>query len=93
MPRLRPGYVVDIQSRLLDEMSTRVVIPLIPKPQAPAIPARTLNPAFAIDGAEHVLMTQNMAAVPLTELRVSVGTLASHRDEIIRAVDALLSGL
>ncbi len=93
MPRLRPGYVVDIQSRLLDEMSTRVVIPLIPKRQAPATSARTLNPAFSIDGADHVLMTQNLAAIPLAELQVPVGTLASHRNDIVRAIDALLSGL
>jgi toxin CcdB len=93
MPGSRSGYVVDIQSRLLDEMSTRVVIPLVPRQIAPYAPAKTLNPVIIIDGAEHMLMTQNIATVPLARLRTPAGTLASHRDEIIRAIDTLLSGL
>jgi toxin CcdB len=93
MPRSRAAYVVDIQSRLLDELSTRVVIPLLPRHAAPSVPAKTLNPLVLIDGAEYVLMTQNLATVPLSRLRAPVGTLAAHRDEIVRAIDALLSGL
>ena len=93
MPRSRPGYVVDVQSRLLDELSTRVVIPLIPKSAAPTIPIKTLNPLFSIDGREYVLMTQNMASVPNVQLRAPFCTLATQRDHIIRAIDALLSGI
>jgi len=93
MPRGRPGYVVEVQSRLLDELSTRVVIPLIPKGAAPAIPVKTLNPLFSIDGGEYVLMTQNIASVPNIQLRAPVGTLATQRDHIVRAIDALLSGI
>ena len=93
MPRSRPGYVVDVQSRLLDDLSTRVVIPLIPRGAAPPIPVKTLNPLFSIDGGEYVLMTQNMATIPNVQLRAPVGTLATQRDPIIRAIDALLSGI
>jgi toxin CcdB len=93
MPGSRTGYVVDIQSRLLDEMSTRVVIPLVPRQMAPRAPAKTLNPVVLIDSAEYVLMTQNIATVPLARLRAPTGTLISHRDEIVRAIDTLLSGL
>jgi toxin CcdB len=93
MPGGRPGYIVEVQSRLLDALSTRVVIPLIPKAAAPAIPVKTLNPLFSIDGGEYVLMTQNMASVPNAQLRAPVGTLATQRDHIIRAIDALLSGV
>jgi toxin CcdB len=93
MPRSKAGYVVDIQSRLLDGMSTRVVIPLLPEPAAPSITAKILNPVVLIDGNEYVLMTQNVATVPLSQLRAPVGTLAAHRDQIVRAIDTLLSGL
>jgi toxin CcdB len=93
MPRSRAAYVVDIQSRLLEEMSTRVVIPLLPRHTAPSIPVRTLNPVIVIGSSEYVLMTQNLATVPRAQLRSPVGTLAPHRDQIVRAIDALLSGL
>jgi toxin CcdB len=93
MPRSRAGYVVDIQSSLLNELSTRVVIPLLLRRAAPSIPAKTLNPIVFINDAEFVLMTENMATVPLSLLRTPVGTLATHCDEIIRAIDTLLSGI
>ena len=93
MPRLRPGYVVDVQARLLEGLATRVVIPLIPTSVAPALTLKTLNPLFSIEGAWHVLMTQNMASIPTAQLRDPLGSLADRRDEIIRAIDALLSGL
>jgi toxin CcdB len=93
MPRSRPGYVVDVQSRLLDDLSTRVVIPLIPKRVAPAIPVKTLNPLFFIEGGEYVLMTQNIASVPNVQLRAPVGTLSAQCDHIVRAIDTLLSGI
>jgi toxin CcdB len=57
------------------------------------IPVKTLNPLFFIDGWEHVLMTQNMASIPNVQLRNPVGTLAMQRDHIVRAIDALLSGI
>jgi toxin CcdB len=93
MPRSGAGYVVDVQSRLLDDLATRVVIPLIPHRSAPAIPLKTLNPVFSIAGDAFVLMTQAMASVPLIQLRDPVGSLADQRDDIVRAIDALLSGI
>lgn len=92
MPRAR-GYIIDVQSNFLDGLSTRVVIPLVAKAVAPAMPIKTLNPIFAIDGGEYVLMTQNMASIPNAQLRDPVGTLVAQRDHIIRAIDALLSGI
>lgn len=43
------GYVLDVQADLLDELKTRIVIPLIIKDMAP-IPAKRLNPSFEIEG-------------------------------------------
>ncbi|MEJ5902607.1 CcdB family protein [Ochrobactrum teleogrylli] len=49
------GYVLDVQADLLDELKTRIVIPLIHKTFAP-IPAKRLNPIYEIEGEEHVLV-------------------------------------
>jgi toxin CcdB len=93
MPRGRTGFIVDVQSRLLEDLATRVVIPLVPQAVAPRIPMKTLNPVLAFNGATFVLMTQNMASIPVAEMGRSVGTLAVERDQIVRAIDALLSGI
>jgi len=82
-----------VQSRLLDDLATRVVIPLVLKTLAPPIRVKTLNPLFSIDGEEYVLMTRAMASVPANRLRASIGTVAMERDHIVRAIDALLSGI
>jgi toxin CcdB len=44
------GYLLDVQTDLLDGLNTRVVVPLLPKEQAPT-PAQRLNPTFEIEGA------------------------------------------
>lgn len=86
------GYVVDIQAPLLAHLKTRVVIPLLPHDTAP-LPAKGLNPIFELGGADHVLATQFMSAVMTSELGPPMGSLRQHRDEIIRAVDIVLTGV
>ena len=84
--------VVVLQSDLLDELRTRVVAPLLPAASPPRA-IGTLNPTLEVDGREYMVAPQIMATLTLSELGVKVGTAASHRDRIIRAVDALLSGI
>lgn len=93
MSRTRGGYVVDIQADLLRELKSRIVIPLLREKDAPRATLKALNPMCVVGGANHVLMTQNLASVPVSELGPPVGSLTAQRDSIIRAIDALLSGL
>ena len=85
------GYVLDVQADLLQDLATRVVVPLQP-PEAAPRPARGLNPAFAIDGRPHLMLTQFIAAVPARELGPPVLSLAACSDDIMRALDMLLVG-
>jgi len=85
------GYLLDIQSDLLSDLNTRVVVPLLPKASAPT-PAQRLNPVFNIEGQKVVMATQYMAAVPADELRHGVGSLAEQQDEISAALDLLFLG-
>lgn len=85
------GYLLDVQSDLLSGLNTRIVVPLLPKRSAPA-PAQRLNPVFSIDGQEVVMATQYLAAVPEGELRIKIGSLAAHQDEIAGALDMLFLG-
>jgi toxin CcdB len=85
------GYVLDVQADLLRDLNTRVVVPLLPPDVAPK-PARSLNPAFDIDGRSHLMLTQFIAAVPAKELGEPVLSLEAHSDDIMRALDMLLIG-
>jgi toxin CcdB len=86
------GLVLDLQSDLLEPLSTRVVAPLLPRAEAPK-PARGLNPVFLIGEEEYVLVTQFLSAVLLAELGPPIGSLDAHHDEILRARDLLFDGL
>jgi toxin CcdB len=85
------GYLLDVQSDLLEGLSTRVVIPLMPPNIAP-IPGRRLNPTFTIDGKDHVMVTQFMSALTASELPYAEGNLSSHHDDIVAALDMLFQG-
>ena len=50
------GYLLDVQSDLLDDLNVRAVVPLLPRDAAPLAASR-LNPVFEINGAAHVMMT------------------------------------
>ncbi len=100
--------VVVIQSDLLEAVATRVVAPLLPV-RLVGRPMRRLNPDVGFgdgpdgdsdgdsDGSSNggplVLVPQAMATLSVAELGARVGSVAARRDDIVRAVDMLLSGV
>jgi toxin CcdB len=85
------GYLLDVQSDLLEHLDTKVVVPLLPPNMAP-LPARKLNPVFRIDGEDHVMVTQFISALTASELRAAEGNLSRHHDDIVAALDMLFQG-
>ena len=85
------GHLLDVQADLLDALNTRVVVPLMPRHDAPR-PAQRLNPVFTLDGIEHVMVTQFLAAVPLSLLRAPSHSLAADAVTITTALDMLMQG-
>lgn len=85
------GYLLDVQATILDHLNTRVVVPLMSWSQAPK-PAKGLNPQFRVGGDEVVMVTQFLAAVPVSSLKAPMATLDHHHDEIVDAIDLLLRG-
>lgn len=85
------GYVVDVQADLLDMLQTRVVVPLLPRSDAPT-PAKRLNPVFEIEGVACVMVTQYVATVPRAGLKTVVSDLRNEADQIVGAIDFVLSG-
>ncbi|MFL4472284.1 CcdB family protein [Tateyamaria armeniaca] len=85
------GYLLDVQSDLIDVLTTRVVVPLMPLDAAPT-PARRLNPVFDIDGTQVVMVTQFLATVPTSILTDRHSSLAHAQDEITTALDMVFTG-
>jgi toxin CcdB len=85
------GYLLDVQANLLGLLNTRVVVPLLPIELAP-IAAERLNPRFRIQGVDCSMVTQFMAALPISELRNPVARLDAESGPILAAIDFLHQG-
>ena len=90
--RFDGGLVVDCQSELLKHLNTRLIVPLIPRDEAPK-PASRFNPIFEIGGIEHVMNTQFAGAVERRRLGGIVASLEDRALEIIDAFDVLITGV
>ena len=85
------GYLLDVQSDLLNELNSRLVVPLLPAFSAPK-PAKRLNPTFDFEDQQVVMATQFMGAVPTGILKTQVGRLDEESEKIISAIDMLIQG-
>lgn len=91
--RAQYPYLLDIQSDLLSELRTTVVIPLTPSKLAAPMSLTRLNPNIVIDGKSFTVMTQEIAGVDRNHLGAQAYNLSSYRSEIISALDFVLSGI
>ena len=88
------SLLVDVQTDFLSSMESRVVVPLIARKKLnPKERLARLNPICEVEGVEHVMITQELAAVPTALLGRRIATLSRHRDEIIAAIDMLITGI
>jgi len=85
------SLLLDVQTDLLEGMRTRVVVPLMERSAAPKAADR-LNPQFAINGKQYVMVTQLLATVPASLLRQPVSNLSPEFAKISAALDFLFQG-
>lgn len=89
----RIPFVVDVQSDLLDHLATRVVVPLADPKVIESKPAKTLNPAFVIEGRRVIMLTPQLAGIPRKALGKKVSELHDKRAEIVAALDLTFTGV
>jgi len=86
-------YFVDIQNGLLDSLNTRVVIPLTPVSKADKIYPDSLCPIVAIKNKKFALLTYQLTSVSVGFLKKKESSLAASRDDIVAALDFLVTGI
>lgn len=88
----KKGLVLCVQSDLLDNLTSRTVIPLVPVAEAHK-PFQKLNPVFNIDGEKYVLYTEQLTAVDRNKLKPAIASPEDHHQEIVQAIDFLFEGI
>lgn len=83
--------LLDVQSDLLSDLPTRVVVPLIPQSQFPFV-YRRLQPVMSIRGEPYVLATTMLISVDKRVLGAEVASLEAEHAIIVDALDYLFQG-
>lgn len=84
------GLLLDIQSDLLDEFGSRVVVPLLPAEDMQSV--SRLHPIFVINDERYIMSIHLMFAIPVDRLGAKIASLAQEDLVITSAVDKLFSG-
>ncbi len=89
----RIPYLIDVQNDLLSGLRTRVVVPLgRPELMAHHTIGR-LTPRLEIDGEPVVMLTPELAGVPISVLGRRITDLSDERTAILDALDFLVTGV
>ncbi len=94
-PRTRGAFpfLVNVQSDLLRDLRTRVVVPLVKQTTIGKRPLKDLTPIIDVEGHKYVMLTPQLAGIAASELGAEVGSVASSRNAIIAALDFLVTGI
>jgi toxin CcdB len=91
--RERLPFLVVLQSDLLKELPTRLVVLLaLGKTQDKHLP-KQLAPSLEVNGVSVVLKPHETGAVAATTLRKPVGSLRADAHLVVAAIDAVVSGV
>ncbi|MDH4442786.1 MAG: CcdB family protein [Rhizobium sp.] len=85
------SLALDVQSNLLDALTTRVVVPLTPVGDVATLVPR-LNPRLMVEGESFALLTQFITTVPASVVGPAIADLSARADEITAATDFLFQG-
>ena len=85
--------VIDVQANLLGELSSRVVVPLVPLADLGRQPMARLEPVLTIGAIDYLFSATELSVQLASRLGAPVGNVESlYRDEIVTALDFLFQG-
>ncbi len=86
-------FLLDIQSDLLDQIRTTIVIPLGKYATVKDQVITKLCPIVEIDGTKYAALTQQIAGIERASLGAKVTNISDYRSEFIDAIDLIISGI
>ena len=91
--RINIPFLLDVQSDLLSELNTRVVVPMYLRKTLKTTPMTRLTPEVSFEGKKLVVMTPQLAGIAVKDLGDPMGSLVKLRDAIVASLDLLLTGV
>ena len=86
-------YLVDIQSPYLEELATRIVIPLGKSSLFKNTSMKGLTPEVTFHDEDLLLLTPQISSISKKQLREPIGSLSHLRNELTNALDFAIFGI
>lgn len=92
--KARFPLLLDVQTDLLKDLATRVVIPLAPASESARRSAiEALTPLCTVEGKRYLLIAPQLAGIAAKELGPPVADLSNDRQSILGALNLLFTGI
>ena len=86
-------FLLDVQSDLLSDLSTRAVVPLCLASTMKGKLLGTLTPILEVERKSYALLTPQLAGISAKQLGAKIADMRGRRQEIIAALDFLITGI
>jgi len=86
-------FIVDVQSDIISEIATRIVVPLGRKADFKNKEMKRLTPVITYEGKELLLLVPQIASLPAKVLGSPIGSLGHLREDIVAALDFAITGI
>jgi toxin CcdB len=85
-------FLLDVQSDVISVLATRVVVPLYRKESLHSKTMTRLTPVVKVKNRSLIAMVPELAGIHQRELGAIVGDLSAARNDLLQAIDLLLTG-
>lgn len=86
-------YLLDIQNNVIEDIATRIVIPLGYAHLFVNEYLGKLSPKIEYNDEKLILLTPQLASIPKKVLSKPIGTIEHLRDEVISSIDFAITGI
>ena len=86
-------YLVDIQSPYLEELATRIVIPLGNASLFKDTAMKGLTPEVTFQDEHLLLLAPQVSAISKKQLKAPIGSISHIRDDLLNALDFAIFGI
>jgi len=85
-------YLLDIQNDFLEDLETRLVIPVYPANVLHGKRMTKLTPMIEIDGVQYILMIPELTSISKKYLGAEIINISQHRTMVLSAIDLMVTG-
>jgi len=86
-------FLVDVQNSVIDQLATRLVVPLTKNETKNNLYMKNLTPEIEFEGETYLFLTQQLSSIPEDVLQDCTGSLAQSRELLIGAIDFAITGI